>query len=82
MTTRTRACGFYGTDAEIYYVAESGRAWIIGSADDLGTDDPVEIRAADIPAGATPVGGMLMPAEAIDYLHRIESAHDVKLIED
>lgn len=82
MATQTLKSGFYGTDAEVYYVAESGRAWIVGSADDLGTQDPVEIEVADIPAGATLVDGFLMPAEAIDHLHRIEAAHDVKLIED
>jgi hypothetical protein len=71
--------GFYGTDTETYYLAPSGRAWIVQSNDDLGTDEPIE---RSIPDDAIPVDDLLTIAERIEHLTRIESISDEELIED
>lgn len=77
----SRVFGFCGTDVETYYISPSGRAWIIQSEDDLGTDDPVEILASDIPDSATMVDGLMTPREAILQLRRIEAVSGEKLID-
>lgn len=80
-TNMTRTTGFYGTDSEVYYVTSAGKAWIVSSEDDLGTQDPVEIKVADIPEAATLVNGLMTPREAITHLRRIEAVGEEKLIE-
>jgi hypothetical protein len=75
----SKASGFYGTDSETYYVADSGRAWIVQSVDDLGTQAPIE---ADLPGDARPCDELVTPDEAIEHLRRIEAEWSVKLIGD
>jgi hypothetical protein len=81
MMSETRTCGFHASDAETYYVAPDGRAWIVQSGDDLGTTDPVEIDPVRIPADAQPVDGLLTPGEAIEHCRRIERVSGLSLVE-
>lgn len=75
-----RKTGFYGTDEEVYYLAPSGRTWIVASADDLGPGEVTEI--ASVPEGATEVGDLLTPEESIAYCRAVERESGEKLIED
>lgn len=80
----TLEAGFYGAGAEIYYVAPSGRVWIVASEDDLGTGGaPLEILPTDLPAAEAiqPLDDLLTPEEAIDHCRRIEAVSGEELIE-
>ena len=75
-----RPAGFYATYHEQYYVTPGGRAWVVASIDDLGTEAPVEIGL--MPRYARPIGGLLTPAECIEHCRRIEAVCDEVLLTD
>lgn len=52
--TTTLKSGFFATDVETFFVTDAGNAFIIYSADDLGTDEPVAIDALPEDAVAIP----------------------------
>lgn len=59
--------GFYTTDVEVFYVAKTGRAWIVASPD---FDGIKAIAAADIPATAVEADA-LVGADAAGYLEQV-----------
>lgn len=64
MTNTTLKAGFYANDVETFFVTDAGTTFVIYSADDLGTDDPVKIDA--LPEDAT-----LIPTSP-DLVARVE----------
>ena len=72
-----RPAGFYATHHEQYYITPGGRAWVVASVDDLGTDAPVEIGL--IPRNAKRIDDLLTPAERIEHCRRVEAAGEVAL---
>jgi hypothetical protein len=77
MTMTSRNAGFYGTDAESYYLTPSGRAYAFASGD---FDGVREINA--VPANATPLDGLMTPEECIEVCREIEAESGETLIEE
>lgn len=69
MTTTTLKTGFYANDVETFFVTDAGTTFIIYSADDLGTDEPVAIGS--LPGDATAIPG------SPDLVARVETLTDV-----
>lgn len=78
MNATETQCGFYGTDTDTYYVAPSGRIWIVASEDEL----PDVAERVALPADAAPADDLLTPDERLSYCRQIEAASGEKLIED
>jgi hypothetical protein len=75
----TQATGFYATTDEVFYVAPSGRAWIVSSPD---LDGIKEIDPAGLPASAVAACDLLTPDEALDYCRQIQEESGETLIEE
>jgi hypothetical protein len=74
-----RTTGFYATTDEVFYVAPSGRAWVVSSPD---RDGIKEIDPAGLPALAVEAGDLLTPDEALDYCRQVQDESGETLIEE
>lgn len=78
MSDATPKPGFYGNDSDTVYVTPGGKVWLVASDDDL----PSVRELPGMIEGATPVGEMLTPDEAVGYLRQIEAESGEVLISE
>lgn len=80
MTNATLKTGFYANDVDTFYVTPSGRAWLVGSDDDL--PGVKEIKPEDLPSDIEPADDILTPDEAIKHCEDIQAESGEILIEE
>ena len=77
MATTIRKPGFYATPTDVFYLAPSGRSWLVAS-----DDGPESVSEVAIPDHAAPCDDLLSPDEAIEHCRRVEEASGEVLVEE